>query len=115
MSQGNEPRYWSAPQTNTRVVTITEFRRNLAHYINLVRYSQDFIRIARRGCDSVYLISEIDFDDAMRVADEIENGKLVPGKKYRDRKGWRWFFNAEYHYWRFWQREKEEREEKGSA
>ncbi len=48
------------PQTQRHGVSVSEFRRRLAHYISVVRYGDDWVCIHRKGMEPVYLVSEAD-------------------------------------------------------
>jgi len=74
---------FGAARTALAVVTASEFRGRLAHYIGRVRHGGDFIAIQRKGEESVYVISQADWDllDA-RIAD-IEDGPYDPEGKRR--------------------------------
>ncbi len=52
--------YEDHPREITQTVTVSKFRAHLAHYIAMVRYGDDWIRIKRKGCAPVYLVSEAD-------------------------------------------------------
>ena len=55
-------------------VTVSEFRRHLAHYIAMVRYGDDWVCIRRKGMDSVFLVSETDMRLIWKASDEFYDG-----------------------------------------
>ncbi|MEM7719116.1 MAG: type II toxin-antitoxin system Phd/YefM family antitoxin [Pseudomonadota bacterium] len=57
-----------------KAVTVTQFRRHLAHYIAAVRYGDDYVCIQRRGRDPVYLISQADMDLIWDRCADLEHG-----------------------------------------
>lgn len=66
-----------------RGVTVSEFRRRLAHYIGRVRYGGDFVAIGRKGEDSVYLISQADWDLFGKKITDLDAGKFDPELRVR--------------------------------
>lgn len=52
--------YEDHPGEIRMTVNTSQFRAHLAHYIAMVRYGDDWVRIKRKGCDPVYLVSEAD-------------------------------------------------------
>ena len=67
-------------QDNIRVtgITVSEFRRHLAHYIAMVRYGDDWVRIQRKGMEPVYLVSEADMQLIWKTSDEFYAGPKDP-------------------------------------
>ena len=55
-------------------VSVTQFRKHLAHYIATVRYGDDYVCIQRKGQDPVYLISQADMDLIWERRDDLEVG-----------------------------------------
>lgn len=70
-------------------VTVTQFRRHMAHYIAMVRYGDDYICIQRRGHEPVFLVSQADMDLIWERRDDLESGP-------RDAKGHRRGFGLLY-------------------
>ncbi len=67
----------------TQGITVSEFRRCLAHYVGCVRYGGDFIAINRKGEDSVYLISQADWDLLGKKITDLDSGKFDPELRVR--------------------------------
>lgn len=69
------------------VITVTEFRRWMAHYIAMVRYGNDYVCIKRRGMDPVYLVSQADIDLIRERSDGLEQGLRNPKTGRRSGRG----------------------------
>lgn len=72
-----------ADRTALAVVTASEFRARLAHYIGRVRHGGDFIAIERKGEENVYLISQADWDLLEVWIADVEDGPYDPAVKRR--------------------------------
>jgi prevent-host-death family protein len=70
-----------------KTITVTEFRRWMAHYIAMVRYGDDWVCIKRRGMDPVYLVSKADMDLIWKASDELAYGPVEPETGYRSGRG----------------------------
>ncbi len=66
----------------TSAISITEFRRYMAHYIATVRYGDDYVCIKRKNSEPVYLVSRADMELIWEKSDELHAGP-------RDAKGHR--------------------------
>ncbi|MEO1024817.1 MAG: type II toxin-antitoxin system prevent-host-death family antitoxin [Pseudomonadota bacterium] len=72
------------------IVTVSQFRKNVAGYINHVRYGDEWICIQRRNCDPVYLVCKADFDLIMSKVDDLVDGPKDPKTGKRPPKGFWW-------------------------
>ncbi len=62
----------------TKGVSVSTFRKRLAHYIAQVRHGCDFVCIRRRGEGNVYLISQADWDLLSEKISHLESGRFDP-------------------------------------
>lgn len=75
--------YEDHPETIQHWITVTRFRRHMAHYIAMVRYGNDWVCIRRKGMEPVYLVSKADFDLIREKADDLHDGPRDPKTGYR--------------------------------
>lgn len=76
-------------------VSVTEFRRHMAHYIAAVRYGDDWLCIRRKGTDPVYLVSETDFRLICEKVDDMAEGPRDPKTGRRSGRGFmHWVYEA---------------------
>lgn len=75
---------------NRYIVTVTMLRKHLAQYIARVRYGDEWVCIQRRGCDPVYLVSQVDFNLICKERDELMHGPTDPETGKRPAKGF-WY------------------------
>ena len=68
-------------------VTVTQFRRWMAHYIAMVRYGDDYVCIKRRGRDPVYLVCQADMDLIWERSDDLHSGPHDPETGCRTGRG----------------------------
>ncbi|NNE79595.1 MAG: type II toxin-antitoxin system prevent-host-death family antitoxin [Silicimonas sp.] len=79
--------YEDHPDNIREVITVTQFRRWMAHYIAMVRYGDDWVCIKRRGMDPVYLVSKADMELIREKSDDIELGPRNPKTGSRTGRG----------------------------
>lgn len=77
-------------QTIRHGVTVSEFRRRLAHYVALVRYGDDWVCIHRKGMEPVYLVSEADMKLIWDTSDEFYGGGRDADGFLKGRGLWHW-------------------------
>lgn len=66
--------YEDVPGNIRHIVSVTQLRRHLAHYIAMVRYGDDWVCIKRRGMPPVFLVSQADFDLICTRRDDLHGG-----------------------------------------
>ncbi len=76
-------------EDNIRItgISVTEFRRHMAHYIAMVRYGDDWVRIKRKGMEPVYLVSEADMRLIWKASDEFYEGTWTGNPKLPFKRG----------------------------
>jgi len=79
-----------AARASLAVVTTSEFRGRLAHYIGRVRHGGDFVAIRRKGEENVYVISQADWDLLDKKIADLEDGPYDPDWKCRRGGIWAW-------------------------
>ena len=69
--------YEDHPKEIRQTVTVSKFRAQMAHYIAMVRYGDDWICIKRKGCDPVYLVSAADMDLIWKESNALYGKSVV--------------------------------------
>ena len=69
--------YEDHPKEIRPTVTVSQFRAHMAHYIAMVRYGDDWVRIKRKGCAPVYLVSEADMKLIWKESDALYDKSIV--------------------------------------